>query len=523
MSILDRNQSIARLDAEPGKCWDLVIIGGGASGLGVALEAAARGYSALLLEAHDFAKGTSSRSTKLVHGGVRYLAQGNIGLVMDALRERGRLLANAPHVTRKQPFVVPVYRWWDAAFYGAGLMVYDLLAGRLGLGRSRLLSRAEVLRRAPTVKQAGLKAGILYYDGQFDDARLALTLGLSAAEAGAVLVNHAPVTGLLKQDGKVTGVRFVDSETGIERTANARAIINATGLFTDQTRHLDDPSRPSTLSLSQGIHLVLDRSFLPGDDAVMVPKTADGRVLFAVPWHDRTIIGTTDTPIPEIALEPRPLEQEIEFLLTHAALYLEKAPARADVLAVFSGIRPLVKADGVSGTSAVPRDHLIITDPSGLITLTGGKWTTYRKMAEQTVDRAADLAGLPPVPSNTADRHLAGWVEKAGDYADPLTVYGADAGAIRALMASDPALVAPLHPRLPYPTALVIHAVRAEMARTVEDVLARRTRALLLDAAAALESAPKVAALMAAELGRDETWQRQQVEAFAATAAAHHL
>lgn len=523
MSTLDRGQAIARLDAAPDQVWDLIVIGGGASGLGTALEAAARGYSILLLEAHDFAKGTSSRSTKLVHGGVRYLAQGNIGLVMDALRERGRLLANAPHVTRKQPFVVPAYRWWDALFYGAGLLAYDLLAGRLGLGRSRLLSRDEAIRRAPTVKRAGLKAGILYYDGQFDDARLAITLALSAAEAGALLLNHAPVTGLVKQDGRLTGVTFRDKETGVMRTAHARAIVNATGLFTDETRRMDDPARTSTLSLSQGVHLVLDRSFLPGDDAVMVPKTADGRVLFAVPWHDRAVIGTTDTPIPTIALEPRPLEQEIEFLLTHAALYLEKAPTRADVLAVFTGIRPLVKAAGVSGTSAVPRDHLIITDPSGLITLTGGKWTTYRKMAEQTVDKAAALADLAPVPSPTATRRLSGWVADAGDYDDPLTVYGSAAQGVRDLMASHSDWAAPLHPDLPYPTALVIHAARAEMARTVEDVLARRTRALLLNAHAALAAAPRVAALLAAELGRDEAWQQDQVAEFAATAAAHIL
>lgn len=523
MSVMNREAAIALVDRDPDKVRDLVVIGGGASGLATALEGAARGYDVLLVDAHDFGKGTSSRSTKLVHGGVRYLARGDIGLVIDALRERGRLLVNAPHVTRKQPFIVPIYRWRDALVYGVGLFLYDLMAGRLGLGRSRLLSGAEVIRRIPTVRREGLKAGILYFDGQFDDARMAITLALSAAAAGAVLINHAPVTGLLKHEGKVDGVRFTDLETGIVRSVRARAVINATGLFTDTVRQMDNPDQSSALSLSQGVHLVLDRHFLPGDDALMVPETADGRVLFAVPWQGRVIIGTTDTPVSDISFEPLPLEEEIRFLLSHAALCLDKAPSRADVLAVFTGIRPLVKAAGVKGTSAVPRDHVIITDPSGLISLTGGKWTTCRKMAEQTVDHAAAMAGLPAVSSPTAGWRLSGWTEKPADAADPLRVYGSAAEELSRLMEDRPEWAHPLHPRLPYPAAAVIHAVRAEMARTVEDVLARRTRALILDAAAALEIAPAVAALVAAELGRSAVWEEEQLAAFRATAAAHRL
>jgi glycerol-3-phosphate dehydrogenase len=504
--------------------WDVVIIGGGATGLGAALEAATRGYRTALLEAHDFAKGTSSRSTKLVHGGVRYLAQGNIGLVMDALRERGRLLANAPHIARRQAFIVPVYRWLDAPFYGLGLMAYDLLSGKLGLGRSRLLSRQEAIQRLPMAKRSGLKAGVLYYDGQFDDSRLAVTLAMSAADAGARLLNYAEATGFLKDaDGRISGVRFHDKESGQQAVLRARVVINATGIFTDATRRLDQPDLRSSLALSQGVHLVLDRSFLGGEDAILVPKTADGRVLFAVPWHGRTIIGTTDTGIPDAALEPRPLPEEIAFLLSHAALYLEKAPRPEDVLAVFTGIRPLAKVQDGAQTASLARDHVLSVSPSGLITISGGKWTTYRKMGEETVNEAARVGGLPARPCATADLRLRGWTGTPSAPDDPLAIYGADAARVHAIMAERPGWADRLHPDLPYVAGEIIYAVRHEMARTVEDALARRTRALFLNAAAALAAAPAVAALMASELGQDDTWQAQQLQAFAQTAQAYAL
>lgn len=520
MTGLDRTAGLERLADTPE--WDILVIGGGATGLGTALDAAARGYRTLLLEAHDFAKGTSSRSTKLVHGGVRYLAQGNIHLVRHALHERGRLLANAPQVTRRQGFIVPCYGWWDMLFYGAGLLAYDLLAGRLGLGRSRLLSRDQTLKRLPTVRPDGLRGGVLYYDGQFDDARLALCIAASAADHGATLLNHVRVTGLLKQDGRVAGAVAQDMETGTIRQIRAKAVVNAAGIFMDEVRRMDQPDLADGLSLSQGVHLVLDRSFLGGDDAIMIPRTADGRVLFVLPWLDRTVVGTTDTPIPAPSLEPHAQEDEITFLLSHAAHYLTRPPTRADVLATFTGIRPLVKAKGVSGTSAVPRDHVLMRSDSGLVTITGGKWTTYREMAEQTVDAAVAVAGLTPRPCPTRDLRLHGWVA-AADPADPLAAYGDDAPRVRAVLAERPGWEAPLHPRLPYRLGEVVFAARHQMARTVEDVLARRTRALLLDARAAAEAAPAVATLLAAELGRDAAWEAAEVTAFRELAAASLL
>lgn len=513
----DRAAGLAQLAKD--REWDLVVIGGGATGLGTALDAAARGYSTLLLEAHDFAKGTSSRSTKLVHGGVRYLAQGNIHLVRHALHERGRLLSNAPQVTHRQAFIVPCYGWWEMVFYGAGLFAYDLLAGRLGLGRSRLLSRAEAIRRLPTVKRQGLTGGVLYYDGQFDDSRLALTIAQTAADHGAVLLNYVAVTGLTKKDGRINGVTARDEETGSDYRIRARAVVNAAGIFMDDIRRMDQPDLPGGLSLSQGIHLVLDPAFLGGDDAIMIPKTEDGRVLFVLPWLGRTIIGTTDTPIPQASLEPHALESEIAFLLDHAAKYLTRPPSRADVRAVFTGIRPLVKVKGASGTSAVPRDHVLMVSDSGLVTITGGKWTTYREMAEQTVEAAARAGGLSPVPCPTAGLRLHGWVERA-DAADPLMSYGADAPAVRAVLTEQPGWDARLHPDLPYFLGEAAYAARHLMARTVEDVLSRRTRALLLNARAAAAAAPAVAEILAMELGRDRDWVERQVTAFQALARA---
>lgn len=516
MKLLDRATGLDRLDKTAE--WDLLVIGGGATGLGIALDAAARSYRTLLLEGHDFAKGTSSRSTKLVHGGVRYLAQGNIHLVRHALHERGRLLGNAPQVTHRQGFIVPCYRWWELGFYGVGLLAYDLLAGRLGLGRSRLLSKAAVKRRLPTINGQGLCGGILYYDGQFDDSRLALAIAQSAAAQGATLLNYLRVTGLVKRDGKVKGAHATDMESGRTYEIQARAVINATGIFTDDIRHMDRPDQPDGLSLSQGVHLVLERSFLAGDDAILIPKTRDGRVLFILPWLGRTLVGTTDTAIDVASLEPKAQEQEIDFLLAHAAHYLRRAPVRADILSVFTGIRPLVRSSDQQATAALARDHTLLIAESGLVTITGGKWTTYREMAEQTVDAAAAIAGLASVPCPTQPLHLHGWVEKA-DPTDPLGAYGADADAVRAVLAEQPGWAQPMHPNLPYALGEAAYAARHLMARTVEDVLSRRTRALLLDARAAVEAAPVVAAILAAELGRDTEWITDQVAGFRQLAA----
>jgi glycerol-3-phosphate dehydrogenase len=504
--------------------WDMVIIGGGATGVGVAVDAASRGYDVLLLEQHDFGKGTSSRSTKLVHGGVRYLEQGNVALVMEALKERGRLRQNAPHLVRDLAFVVPTYGWWESPFYGLGLKIYNLLSGKYRFGPSQRLTKEETLRLLPTIKTEGLRGGVMYYDGQFDDTRLLINLVATAAEQGATLLNYVPVTGLTRDaDGFVDGVVARDLESGQEAQIAARVVINATGPFCDQVRRLADPATKAMIAPSQGIHLVFDRSFLPGDSAIMVPHTRDGRVMFAIPWHGHTLVGTTDTPINEVSLEPLPTDEEIEFILETAAHYLLRPPTRADVLSVFVGIRPLVRLSGdgdVKNTAALSRDHTLHIDASGLLTITGGKWTTYRNMAEDCVNQAATLARLDERPCITRHLNIHGFhhqVEKFG----ALAVYGSDAPAIQELARSNPDLGQPLHAALPYTGAEVIWATRMEMARTVEDVLARRTRALFLNARAALDMAPRVAALMAGELGRDDNWPAGQVKDFQAMAKSY--
>ena len=509
--------------------WDIFVIGGGATGLGIAVDAAARGYRTALVEQSDFAKGTSSRSTKLIHGGVRYLQQGNVGLVLEALRERGLLTQNAPHLVHHLSFIVPNYTWWEAPFYGVGLKIYDLLAGKLGLGPSEHLSREATLQRLPTLEPKGLKGGTIYYDGQFDDARLAICLAQTAADSGAVLINYLQVVSLLKRNGLVRGVAVKDLESGQEHELNARVVVNATGVFSDSVRRMDEADAEPMIAPSQGIHLVLDKSFLPGDSAVMVPKTDDGRVLFAIPWHGRVLIGTTDTPVSEAQLEPRPLPEEIEFLLTHAARYLTKDPKPSDVLSAFAGLRPLRKMGEMKDTASLPRDHSVSISKAGLVTISGGKWTTYRKMAEDAVNQAAMVAGLEERPCPTANLRLHGWRNGEGKprpargAGEVWEGYGTDAACLQALVKEHPGLNELLHPNLPYRGAEVVWAVRQEMARTVEDVLSRRTRALLLDARASLEIARKVARLTAKELGRDHPWEQDQVKSFRELAGGYLL
>jgi glycerol-3-phosphate dehydrogenase len=496
------------------KIWDLIIVGGGATGLGAAVDAASRGFKTLLLEQSDFSKGTSSRSTKLVHGGVRYLAQGNIGLVIDALRERGLLLNNAPHLVRNESFIIPNYSWWNGIFYSIGLSVYDLLAGRRSFGRSRLISRKELIRRIPNIKQKGLKSGVLYHDGQFDDARLAISLALTAIEKGATLLNYFRVGGLTKEGGKISGVRATDVETGIQYTLKTKTVINATGVFVDELLNMDEPEARPMVQPSQGIHLVFDKSFLGPHDALMIPKTKDGRVLFAIPWHNRTLIGTTDTPLDAHQLEPRALEEEIRFILDAAADYLTMIPERKDVLSVFAGLRPLAAPQNdKQKTKEISRSHKLIVSESGLITITGGKWTTYRQMAEDTVNAAILVGKLAQRNAVTKTLPLHGFRESV-EWTDSFFVYGSDANAVKALAKENIAWKEILDPRLPYISAEVIWATRCEMARSIEDVLARRTRALFLDARAAMDMAPAVARLMSSELKKDEDWEKEQIVSF---------
>jgi glycerol-3-phosphate dehydrogenase len=497
--------------AEQQKPWDIAVIGGGATGMGVAVDAAARGLDVVLVEGHDFGKGTSSRSTKLVHGGVRYLEQGNVPLVMSALKERGLLRQNAPHLVHDLAFVVPNYSWWEAPFYGIGLKLYDLLAGKYGFGASKLLTKEETLERLPALEPEELRGGVIYFDGQFDDARLLIHLAMTAADHGATLLNYCPATGLMRDaEGYINGVTARDEESGDALAIRARIVVNATGVFTDTIRRMADVSAEQLVVTSQGIHLVFDRSFLKGDTALMVPRTPDGRVLFVIPWHGHAVAGTTDTPLDAPSLEPRPLDEEIEFILETASRYLSRPPTRADVLAVYVGLRPLVKGEGK--TSALSRDHVIHVDTSGLLSITGGKWTTYRHMAEDCVDHAITLGRLRDEPCPTRNLRIHGYLQDSGALGE-LEVYGSDAAEILAL-AQDPNLATQLHSALPYIAAEVVWAARNEMARTVEDVLARRTRALFLNAAAASAMAEPVAKLLAVELGNDAAWVAAQVNDF---------
>jgi glycerol-3-phosphate dehydrogenase len=509
---MQRDSALARLRAGS-ETFDLLIVGGGASGLGAAVDAAARGHRVALIERDDFAKGTSSRSTKLVHGGVRYLAQGDISLVKSALRERGLLLRNAPHLAHPLAFVIPNYTWWAGPYYAFGMTIYDLLAGKLSLGASKKLSREETIRRLPTVEQKGLASGVVYYDGQFDDARLAINLAQTAVEKGAVLANYCECAGLIKENGTVTGVLARDRETGAEFNIRAKAVINATGVFVDELRRFDEPNVEPMVAVSQGVHVVLPKAFLPSNDALMIPKTADGRVLFAIPWHDKLVVGTTDTPGVPASKEPRALDSEINFIMEHAQKYLSRDPQESDVLSVFAGLRPLVKRGGAGNTAALSRDHTIAISASKLITLTGGKWTTYRKMAEDVIDQAERVAGLAHQPSPTAEMAIHGSAE-INELPRTLQFYGSDAPKISTLMSSDVGLSAPLHPALAIRQGEVVWHARHEMARTVEDVLARRTRSLVLDAQASIECAPAVARLLARELRRDDAWATAQVQAY---------
>lgn len=508
---MNRDEALRRIGSET-KPWDVVVIGGGATGLGTAVDAASRGYSVLVLEKADFAKGTSSRSTKLSHGGVRYLQQGNLSLVLEALKERGRMLRNAPHLVRRQSFVIPAYAAWEIPFYGVGLKMYDALSGKASFGRSRMMGAEAVRQMLPTVAQKGLSGGVQYFDGQFDDARYCVALARTLESMGGVAVNYAPMVRLIKRNGIVSGVVGRDEETGAEFEVQARVVINATGVFTDQVRTVDEPQSQAMLTVSQGSHFVLPKSFLPGSDALMVPKTKDGRVLFAIPWHGAVVVGTTDEPVPAASMEPHAMGKETSFLEEHIAIYFGRRVGPGEVLSMWSGLRPLVRKQGAKSTAALSREHTVLVSGSHLVSVTGGKWTTYRRMAEDAMTIAAKTAGLPERASGTAELRLHGWSEAAA--AEDFNVYGSDAAAVEALAGEAPGLGVKMHERLPYRLAEAVWAARFEMARTVEDVMARRTRALFLDARAAMEAAPAVAGVMAAELGRDAAWERGQVEAF---------
>ena len=508
---MNRTTSIAALQTDTH--WDILVIGGGATGISCALDAASRGYKTLLVEKNDFAKGTSSRSTKLVHGGVRYLEQGNIRLVREALHERGRLIRNAPHVCTRKAFVVPCYKWWHKWYYGAGLWLYEFLSGKWSLGPTRLLTVKDTLTHLPSLSHQQLRGGILYFDGCFDDARLAINLAQTATEQGATLLNYAGVTSFVKENRLITGACVYDSIGGQTYTVKAKAVINATGVFADELLQLAENKAMETIVPSQGIHLVADKRFFAGDAALMIPQTDDKRVLFAVPWHDKVLLGTTDTFMDHIAEEPTALPAEVDFVISHINRYLSVPLSRADIRSVFAGLRPLAKNKGAGKTSVMPRDHQVTVLPSGLIHVTGGKWTTCRSMAAHALDRAAWYAGLPQAPCRTRNLRIHGCCA-ANEAADHLAIYGADADGIRQLMEQNEKWRTPIHQNYPYTAAEVLWMVRHEMAITTEDILSRRLRLLILDAAAAVEAAPVVAEIMAEEMKKDPIWIREQIDQF---------
>lgn len=523
-SLLDRLRSRER--------WDIAIVGGGATGLGAAVDAVSRGYRTVLVESNDFGQGTSSRSTKLIHGGVRYLAQGNVGLVREALRERSTLMRNAPHLVGSRSFLLPTHRRLSIPYYLAGLTIYDALAGGHGLGKSRAVSAIEAKRLVPTLREARLRGGIVYRDGQFDDSRLIIALLRTFADLGGVALNYLPAIEFRKESSRISGLMARDAETGEEFRIEARAVINAAGVFADEIRTLDRSDAPAMIRPSRGIHLVLPRRVLPGETALLIPKTDDGRVLFSIPWHDRVLLGTTDTPMSgSPPREPRASHDEVAYLLDHATRFLDPAPEAGDILSSFAGLRPLIGHSSGGTTAQLSREYVVEISTSGLITITGGKWTTYRPMGSHVIDEAAKIGGLEPRRSTTGSQRLRGSPNEGqdrigtivGDEAspDPLVAYGTDAEQLRLRMVARPDEAMLLHPRLPYYSAEVIWAVDQEWARTVEDVLSRRTRALLLDAQASIEAAPRVAALMSESLGRDESWRSDQVSRFRTLARAY--
>jgi glycerol-3-phosphate dehydrogenase len=507
----NREDIVARIESTP--AWDLLVIGGGATGLGIALDACTRGYKTLLVEQADFAKGTSSRSTKLVHGGVRYLAQGDVRLVREASIERGLLHRNAPHLVKDQTFIIPIYTWWSRLKYTIGLKLYDKIAGRLSIGHSSFISREDAIEKLPGLKTEGLKGAVLYYDGQFDDSRLAINLAQTIIEKGGEAINYMKVIDLHKnKDGKISGATLVDGERNKMIDIKAKAVVNATGVFVDDILQMDKPGSTKSICVSQGVHVVLDKSFFPSIHALMIPETSDGRVLFAVPWHDKVVVGTTDTPVDSPTLEPVALEKEIDFILETAGAYLTTKPTRKDVLSVFAGLRPLAAPqDESQKTKEISRSHKIVVSSSKLFTILGGKWTTYRKMGEDMVNKIERELAWPHREPATANMHIHGY-QNDTDWNDPLYFYGSDVTALKTSMNGSANKW--LSESLKIHEQQVIWAIQHEMARTLEDVLSRRTRALLLDAKESRRIAPKVAGIMARELGRDEEWEKKEVAAF---------
>ena len=507
---MDRDTNLDKIQSFNGQ-WDIVIIGGGASGLGIAVDASKRGYRTLLLEKNDFGKGTSSRSTKLIHGGVRYLQNGDISLVIESLRERGILKKNAPHLVRDLSFVIPTYDWWSSPFYGIGLKIYDMMAGSLGLGKSLILSKEETIKLIPNVNKKGLRGGVIYHDGQFDDTRMAISLALTANDQNACLINYCEVIGLIKKNNLVTGLEFKDTIKNQTYEIKAKVVINATGVFADKIIKMDQPKSKKLIKPSQGVHIVLEKKFLDSPHAIMIPHTTDGRVLFAVPWKNYVVVGTTDTQITDTLDEPKPLKEEINFILNNASKYMTIKPAKKDIKSVFTGLRPLAATSNKKSTKEVSRSHKINISTTGLISILGGKWTTYRKIAEDAVDASISLGGLRKRNCKTKNLRIHGFRKKV-DWDDPLHVYGSDSRKLKSYGShkdNDS-----LSKKIFISNSIIHWSVTKEMAMTVEDVLARRTRCLFLDSEESLRIAPQVAKKMAEIMEKDKAWVDEELKKF---------
>ncbi len=511
---MNRDKNINKIATE--KEWDLIVIGGGASGLGVAVDACSRNLKVLLIEEFDFSKGTSSRSTKLVHGGVRYLKNGELSLVIEALKERGIMLNNAPHLVRNMSFIIPTYEWWDTPFYGIGLKVYDLMAGKLGLGPSKFLSKKETIEKIPNVNQDELNGGIIYHDGQFDDARMAVSLAHTVEEHGGSVVNYLKWDSFIYENDQVSGIKVTDQITQSSYALKAKVVVNATGVFAEKILRADEPKAELKIKPSQGVHLVLDKSFLKSENAIMVPNTSDGRVLFAVPWHDVVVVGTTDTEVNKISIEPKATDQEIDFILSNAEKYMTRKPKRSDVKSVFAGLRPLISKENKSSKS-LSRKHTIYKSKRGVYHLLGGKWTTYRKMGEDVLDLIESTGQLKLEPSKTEELRIFGYKSNVS-WSDPLHFYGSENEHVMSMGSNKP-----LSPLLPLTEAQIIYAIRYEMALNIEDVLSRRTRCLLLNAKECISIAPEVARIMRSELNAEENWEQEQIKLFLDLAKNHHL
>ena len=506
---MNRNDSIVKLNKVLE--WDIVIIGGGASGLGIAVDASKRGYKTLLLEKHDFGKGTSSRSTKLIHGGVRYLQNGDITLVIESLKERGILKRNAPHLVQDLSFVIPTYDWWASPFYGIGMKIYDMMAGKLGLGKSVIISKGETEKLIPNVNKKGLRGGVIYHDGQFDDSRMAITLALSANSKKTALLNYCNVDGLIKNNNEIIGLSFTDSINSKKYQVKSKVVINATGVFAEEIIRMDQPQIEKMIQPSQGVHIVLEKKFLKSKHAILIPQTSDGRVLFAVPWKNYVVVGTTDTQIKNASEEPKPLKEEIDFILKNASKYMTIKPNKGHIKSVFAGLRPLAATSDKKSTKEVSRSHKIDISPSGLISVLGGKWTTYRKISEDAIDTAISIKKLKKKKCKTEKTKLFGYKKKV-DFSDPMHVYGSLKKKVESLGGKDDNNS--LSTKFYITNNIIEWSIIHEMALTLEDILARRTRCIFLDSKESKLIAPNVAKKMAEVLEKDQEWIDTELKNF---------